>query len=56
MFDQLNYAYIGGRYRNEKEFTVDMDKIDFWKQETEAFLKLTEEISLERIFGVRALK
>ncbi len=49
LFDQLNYAYIGGRYRNEKEFPVDIDKIDFWKQETEAFLKLTEEICLERI-------
>lgn len=49
LFDQLNYAYIGGRYRNEKEFPVDMDKIEFWKQETEQFLKLTEEICLERI-------
>ena len=56
LFDQLNYAYIGGRYRNEKEFPVDMDKIEFWKQETEAFLKLTEEICLERIEGFRALE
>jgi len=56
LFDQLNYAYIGGRYRNEKEFPVDMDKIDFWKQETEAFLKLTEEICLDRIEGFRALE
>ncbi|MFT5822415.1 MAG: HEPN domain-containing protein/predicted nucleotidyltransferase [Crocinitomix sp.] len=55
LFDQLNYAYIGGRYRNEKEFPVDMDKIKFWKQETEAFLKLTEEICLERIEGFKAL-
>ncbi len=56
LFDQLNYAYIGGRYRNEKEFPVDMDKIEFWKQETEGFLKLTEEICLERIEGFRALE
>ncbi|MFT5819315.1 MAG: putative nucleotidyltransferase/HEPN domain-containing protein [Crocinitomix sp.] len=49
LFDQLNYAYIGGRYRNETEFPVDMDKINFWKQETETFLKLTEEICTERI-------
>jgi len=55
LFDQLNYAYIGGRYRNEKEFPVNMNKIEFWKQETEAFLKLTEEICLERIEGFRAL-
>ena len=53
LFDQLNFAYIGGRYRNEKEFPVDMDKIDFWKRETEMFLKLTKEICLERIEGFR---
>ncbi len=47
---------LGGRYRNEKEFLVDMDKIAFWRQETEAFLKLTEEICLERIEGVRDLE
>ncbi|NOQ75249.1 MAG: HEPN domain-containing protein [Crocinitomix sp.] len=56
LFDQLNYAYIGGRYRNEKEFPVDMDKIEFWKRETEAFLKLTEEICLERIEGFKSLE
>ena len=56
MFEQLNYAYIGGRYRNEKEFPVDLAKIEFWKQETEKFLKLTEEICLERIEGFRALE
>ena len=56
LFDQLNYAYIGGRYKNEKEFPVDMDKIDFWKQETEMFLKLTEEICLERIEGFRGME
>ena len=56
LFDQLNYAYIGGRYKNEREFPVDLDKIEFWKQETEMFLKLTEEICLERIEGFRALE
>ncbi|NOQ75766.1 MAG: HEPN domain-containing protein [Crocinitomix sp.] len=56
LFDQLNYAYIGGRYRNEKEFPVDMDKIEFWEQETEVFLKLTKEICLERIEGFRSLE
>ncbi|NOQ75606.1 MAG: HEPN domain-containing protein [Crocinitomix sp.] len=56
LFDQLNYAYIGGRYRNEKEFPVDMGKIEFWKQETEAFLKLTVEICAERIEGFKELE
>jgi predicted nucleotidyltransferase len=56
LFDQLNYAYIGGRYHNEKEFPADMDKIDFWRQEREAFLKLTEEICLEPIECFRQLE
>lgn len=56
LFDQLNYAYIGGRYRNEVEFPVDMEKIGFWKQETEAFLKLTEEICSERIEEFKRLE
>ena len=37
----------------EKEFPVDMKKIEFWKQETEMFLKLTEEICLDKIEGFR---
>ncbi len=58
LFDQLNYAYIGGRCRNEKEFPVDMDKIAFWKQETVrlSWMKLMEEICLERIEGFRILE
>ncbi len=56
MFDQLNYAYIRRRYRNEKEFPVDMDKINFWKQEAGVFLKLTEEICLERVEGFKGLE
>ncbi|NOQ75753.1 MAG: hypothetical protein GQ574_27345 [Crocinitomix sp.] len=41
---------------NKKEFPGDMDEIEFWKQETEAFLKLTEEICLERIEGFKKLE
>ena len=55
LFDQLNYAYIGGRYRNEEEFPVTQDKIDFWRKEVEEFLKLTEVICLERILGFEKL-
>ncbi|NOQ75783.1 MAG: HEPN domain-containing protein [Crocinitomix sp.] len=56
LFDQLNFAYIGGRYRNEEEFPVTQAKIDFWKRETEAFLILTEEICLERIGEFKSLE
>ena len=52
----IELCVIGGRYRNEKEFPVDMDKIAFWKRETEAFLQLTEEICLERIEGFRSME
>mgnify|MGYP003689957857 CR=1 FL=1 len=52
LFDQLNFAYIGGRYRNEEEFPVTQTKIDFWRKEVELFLELTER--LRRSFSVGA--
>jgi len=56
LFDQLNFAYIGGRYRNEEEFPVTQAKIDFWRREVESFLELTEAVCLERIGEFRDLK
>ncbi len=56
LFDQLNFAYIGGRYRNEEEFPVTQAKIDFWKREVESFLELTELVCLERIGEFRDLE
>lgn len=49
LFDQLNFAYIGGRYRNEEEFPITQEMIVFWRKEAESFLELTEMICLERI-------
>jgi len=49
LFDQLNFAYIGGRYRNEEEFPITQAKIDFWRKEVESFLELTEMVCSERI-------
>ncbi|NOQ75255.1 MAG: hypothetical protein GQ574_24805 [Crocinitomix sp.] len=43
------FAKTRNLHFNKKEFPVDMDKIEFWKKETDAFLKLTEKICLERI-------
>ena len=56
LFDQLNYAYIGGRYRNEEEFPITQEKIDFWLKETEQFFKLTEVVCLEKIERFRELE
>ena len=44
LFDQLNFDYIGGRYRNEEEFPVTQAKIDFWRKEVEMFLELMERL------------
>jgi len=49
MFEHLNYAYIGGRYKSEKEFPVTEQQLDYWQAETEKLLKLTEEICLSKI-------
>ena len=52
LFKHLNYAYIGGRYKNEKEFSVTKDQIDYWEKETEKLLKLTEEFVSKKLhFG-----
>lgn len=56
LFDQLNFAYIGGRYRNDEEFPVTQAKIDFWRKEVEVFLELTEMVCLERIGEFKALE
>ncbi len=56
LFDQLNFAYIGGRYRNEEEFPVTQAKIDFWRREVEGFLELTEVVCLDRIGEFRDLE
>lgn len=49
LFDYLNYAYIGGRYRSEEEFPDTQKQLDYWGKEAEKLLKLTEKIYQERI-------
>lgn len=39
LFDHLNFAYIGGRYRSEKEFPVTKEQIDYWGKEAKNCLK-----------------
>ncbi len=56
LFDQLNFAYIGGRYHTEDGFHVTREKIKFWQKETESFLKLTAIICLERIEELKKLE
>lgn len=49
LFDYLNFAYIGGRYRSEEEFPVTKQQLDYWSKEAQKLLKLTETICKERI-------
>ncbi len=49
LFDYLNYAYIGGRYRSVEEFPVNKKQLDYWGKEAKKLLELTENICRERI-------
>ncbi|NOQ28257.1 MAG: HEPN domain-containing protein [Bacteroidales bacterium] len=48
-FDYLNFAYIGGRYRSEKDFPVTKKQLDYWRAEVKQLLDLTKTICKERI-------
>ena len=49
LFDYLNFAYIGGRYRSEEEFPVTKEQLDYWRSEAQELLNITETICKERI-------
>ncbi len=49
LFDQLNFAYIGGRYRSDSEFPVNQEQLDYWCEETKKLIDLTKVICNERI-------
>lgn len=47
LFDYLNFAYIGGRYRSEEEFPVTVDQLDYWEKEVGDLISVTQEICLK---------
>ncbi|MDD5697813.1 MAG: HEPN domain-containing protein [Victivallaceae bacterium] len=49
LFDQLDSAYIGARYRSEEEFPVSRDQLVYWSGEAGKLLDLTEMICKEKI-------
>lgn len=49
LFDELNFAYIGGRYRDEEEFPVTLEQLDYWAEQAKDLLELTEGICEEHI-------
>lgn len=56
LFNELNFAYIGGRYRSEEEFPVCMEQLNYWRGEAGALMLLTREVCEERIAGFRVLE
>jgi predicted nucleotidyltransferase/HEPN domain-containing protein len=56
LFDYLNYAYIGGRYRSEEDFPVTKEQLDYWSREAKKFLELTETICRERIECLKGIE
>ena len=56
LFDRLNFAYIGGRYKSEDEFSVTPQQLSYWSQEAQKLLKLTEQICQEHIKALKAIE
>ncbi len=55
LFKGLNFAYIGGRYRTEKQFPVCLEQIAYWRDEAEKVMSLTREVCEERIDCLRVV-
>jgi uncharacterized protein len=49
LFEHLNYAYIGGRYRSSEEYPVTTAQLSYWSNETKKLLEITETICREHI-------
>ena len=56
LFDYLNFAYIGGRYRSEEEFPVTEKQLDYWSKEVKKLLDLTEAICRDRINCLKGIE
>jgi predicted nucleotidyltransferase len=56
LFDYLNFAYIGGRYRSEKEFPVTKEQLNYWRKEVKGLFNLTEIICMERIEELKQIE
>ncbi len=56
LFEELNFAYIGGRYRSKEEFPVSKEQLDYWSEQAQALLALTEEICEEHIRSLKAIE
>ena len=53
LFDYLNFAYIGGRYRSEEDFPITKEQLSYWSTEAQKLLDVTEVICKDRIDCLR---
>jgi len=56
LFDELNFAYIGGRYRSEEEFPVSREQLDYWSEQANTLLALTEEICKAHVASLKEIE
>lgn len=56
LFEHLDYAYIGGRYRSEEDYSVTKEQLDYWSKEAKKLMKLTEKICRERIACLKEIE
>ena len=56
LFDYLNFAYIGGRYRSEEEFPVTKTQLGYWNKEIQKLLDLTETVCRDRIACLKGIE
>ena len=56
LFDYLNFAYIGGRYRSEEDFPVTKEQLNYWSGEAEKLMDLTKIICQERIDCLKGIE
>ena len=46
-FEHLDYAYLGARY--DGDYTVTLEQLNYWAEECQKLMKLTETICLNHI-------
>ena len=56
LFNKLNFAYIGGRYRSEEEFPVSLEELDYWADQSKTLLELTKWICEEHIESLKDIE
>ncbi len=56
LFEHLNFAYIGGRYRSDAEYPVTETELDYWAEEAKWLLEITENVCQERIEALRQIE